>query len=53
VQHPLVAVVERRDDLLAGSNYVGALDDEEHIGNTRIESILGGTSAESCSTGEA
>jgi integrase len=29
------------------SNYVGALDDEEHIGNTRIEAILGGTSAES------
>lgn len=24
------------------ANYVGALDDEEHIGNTRIESILGG-----------
>ena len=36
------------------SNYVGALDDEEDIGNTRIEAILlGGTSAESASTGEA
>ena len=36
------------------SNYVGALDDEEHIGNTRIESLLlGGTSAESSATGEA
>jgi len=36
------------------SNYVGALDDEEHVGNTRIEALLlGGTSAESASTGEA
>lgn len=27
------------------SNYVGALDDEEHIGNTRIESMLGGSTS--------
>ena len=27
------------------SNYVGALDDEEHVGNTRIESLLQGGSA--------
>lgn len=35
------------------SNYVGALDDEEHIGNTRIESILGATSAEPSPTNGA
>lgn len=35
------------------SNYVGALDDEEHLGNTRIESMLGGgTSAESPAIGD-
>lgn len=36
------------------ANYVGALDDEEHIGNRRIESLLvGGTSAESSPTDDA
>lgn len=36
------------------ANYVGALDDEEHIGNRRIESLLvGGTSAESSPADDA
>lgn len=36
------------------ANYVGALDDEEHIGNTRIESLLlSGASAESSPTDDA